>query len=793
MIRSFAGTSILFLLCVAVAANAQTPLGTGFTYQGRLSGPSGTVDGTADFQLSLWDLPGSGCPAVGGNQVGTTQLISAATISDGLFTIAVNSAGEFGSGAFDGDTRWLEIAVRSPSGTGAFTTLCPREAVTAAPYALYAASAPPGHSLDAADGSPVDALFVDAGGKVGIGTITPSQKFAVYGGNLVLQTSDNALQQSLLFQNSGSNYTWRIYRRDAGNSTADLRIAGGVDGNHTQLPDIMTFTNAGNVGIGTTAPETKLDVNGTARMTGFRLGSSATAGQVLTTDASGVGTWQPLASPPSYWQSNSSDIHYDAGRVGIGSSSPSGVLDVFADIDTGNEVLDQQQTLMSGRHGAINVWQSFIAGSSGVLTRIDLHLAISTPVAGTLRIYAGEGTSGQQLVTQAITFDGPMDTFRSFYPTEPPVVDAGQQYTVWFAPNSGAGALGTWVNFNPTNAYPGGRSSFSTSADILFRTYVAPTTSSSVFRVGESGLTSMAGLRLGTAATPGSVLTADENGIATWQDAVVVQETSGNVGIGTAQPNAKLDVAGTVKAAALQIPTNAGAGKLLVSDADGHASWQALPSTSGSRVPSDFAEFATPGTFTWTVPEGVTAIVVQVWGGGGGGGGTANSDGCSGSGGAGGYARAYIEVVPGEQYDVVVGAAGAISGNGGPSSLREGVIQLVFAGGGAAGTATSGGAGGASDPSADVHRNGGDGLGSHLNGWPVGGCTAGFAGSSSDGVVPLISATQAVIRFNGSLLELSLSGLSRIGRGNGGSGISQDGTGNWPAAPGSAGLVVIFW
>ncbi|MDO8524580.1 MAG: hypothetical protein Q7R99_03050, partial [bacterium] len=49
------------------------------------------------------------------------------------------------------------------------------------------------------------------------------------------------------------------------------------------------------VGIGTTNPVAKLEVAGTAKMTGFQLGTSATAGQVLTTDASGVGTWQTAA------------------------------------------------------------------------------------------------------------------------------------------------------------------------------------------------------------------------------------------------------------------------------------------------------------------------------------------------------------------------------------------------------------------------------------------------------------------------------------------------------------------
>jgi hypothetical protein len=53
---------------------------------------------------------------------------------------------------------------------------------------------------------------------------------------------------------------------------------------------------SGNVGIGVLNPVVKLDVDGSIRVTGFQMPAGAAAGLVLTSDASGVGTWQ--APPP---------------------------------------------------------------------------------------------------------------------------------------------------------------------------------------------------------------------------------------------------------------------------------------------------------------------------------------------------------------------------------------------------------------------------------------------------------------------------------------------------------------
>ena len=129
------------VLLVTVGSAPGAPLGTGFTYQGQLQQSSLPTDGVCDFQFSLWDAAGSGQPPAGGNQIGSTQTVAPATVTAGLFTVALNDAGQFGASAFSGDDRWLQIGVRCPAGGGSYITLGPRQKLTAAPYALYASSA----------------------------------------------------------------------------------------------------------------------------------------------------------------------------------------------------------------------------------------------------------------------------------------------------------------------------------------------------------------------------------------------------------------------------------------------------------------------------------------------------------------------------------------------------------------------------------------------------------------------------------------------------------------------------
>lgn len=93
-----------------------------------------------------------------------------------------------------------------------------------------------------------------------------------------------------------------------------------------------------------------------------------------------------------------------------------------------------------------------------------------------------------------------------------------------------------------------------------------------------------------------------------------------------------------------------------------------------SATTSNLQSFITPGTFTWTVPAGVTQAEFTSIGGSGGGGGSSPGfsgiSGCQwtgvrgGNGGSGGFSVVTVPVTAGQVYTIIVGAAGAAGAEG---------------------------------------------------------------------------------------------------------------------------------
>ena len=123
-------TKTLFLLGSAIVHSSfilsAAAQGAAFTYQGRFTDGGGPATGSYDFAFSLFNA------SSGGSAIGTPRTNGAVAVTNGLFTVTL----DFGAN-FPGADRWLEIAARTNSG-GTFTTLSPRQQITATPYAVTA-------------------------------------------------------------------------------------------------------------------------------------------------------------------------------------------------------------------------------------------------------------------------------------------------------------------------------------------------------------------------------------------------------------------------------------------------------------------------------------------------------------------------------------------------------------------------------------------------------------------------------------------------------------------------------
>jgi|GEM_PF-2545798 hypothetical protein len=165
-----------------------------------------------------------------------------------------------------GGTMAGNIAMNSHKFTGLAAASGTGEAVR---YDEWIGAQDPGHKhskLWASDGSP-EAVTVDAAGNVGIGTTSPIYR-------LSLEDASVTAGEHPLFYLGRSGYGYVIggYRADG------TAVTGGYLRGANSLPfwlgttgsnQAVTIDNSGNVGIGTTSPGKKLEVNGYLRGIGI--------------------------------------------------------------------------------------------------------------------------------------------------------------------------------------------------------------------------------------------------------------------------------------------------------------------------------------------------------------------------------------------------------------------------------------------------------------------------------------------------------------------------------------------
>jgi hypothetical protein len=122
---------------------------------------------------------------------------------------------------------------------------------------------PDGHSLDAADGSPANRVYVDNSGNVGIGTTAPEGDLHVRGagspGKVIVTPGVSDSQSQILLAENTSASLGMIIRYDGADNRLKIFRKSGLT---IYDPHLVINRDNGYVGIGESSPSQALDVAG---------------------------------------------------------------------------------------------------------------------------------------------------------------------------------------------------------------------------------------------------------------------------------------------------------------------------------------------------------------------------------------------------------------------------------------------------------------------------------------------------------------------------------------------------
>jgi hypothetical protein len=211
--------------------------------------------------------------------------------------------------------------------TGRISTVQDSDVDTSMRFSVY----------NSVDNTLVERLRISPNGNVGIGTDGPSEKLTVrtntrYAATFnTLVTTDNQTSISLGgFSNgaggTGGSVSINAHHNHVANALSAISFST-FDGG---LFERMRITSTGNVGIGTTSPAQKLDVNGTAHIGNIDIGAGQYQNRI---NASGDASMviNSNGGVLSLNEDNNNNVLLGAGggNVGIGTSSPAHKLDVI--------------------------------------------------------------------------------------------------------------------------------------------------------------------------------------------------------------------------------------------------------------------------------------------------------------------------------------------------------------------------------------------------------------------------------------------------------------------------------
>ena len=210
----------------------------------------------------------------------------------GIGTTAPNAALQIVKDSAGGEL--LRLSGYSPSPNGYYLSVVPVVGSNTVDYRFQ--------TIDNIGGTK-DMLYLDSSsGNIGVGNTAPAAKLDIVGeaktriavtgnsGGIQIGTEANE-RPRIGFHVSNNNRRFKLEVNSINTVDERLGIFSNCGGGCAET-EWLTINKSGNVGIGITAPTAKLEVAGQIKITGGTPG----ANKVLTSDASGLASWQTLGS-----------------------------------------------------------------------------------------------------------------------------------------------------------------------------------------------------------------------------------------------------------------------------------------------------------------------------------------------------------------------------------------------------------------------------------------------------------------------------------------------------------------
>ena len=244
---------LLTVLGLFLDSNISAQVPNKISYQGLLTTSTGTPvqDGSYNLQFDIYNLPSGGL-------LKHAETLNGVQVQKGTFSVILHPTITIFS-----ESLFVEVIALSGPGISGSITFSPRSVLTSAAYSL-APWIKNGNNI-----------YYNVG-KVGIGTTSPTAPLHVFStsaGAYILHENSTTFAFGIRLKNPIRD--WSLIHSPAGEDRFCIYDA-------TAGMEPLSVLPSGNVGIGTSAPSTKLEVAGQIKITG----GSPGAGKILTSEHS---------------------------------------------------------------------------------------------------------------------------------------------------------------------------------------------------------------------------------------------------------------------------------------------------------------------------------------------------------------------------------------------------------------------------------------------------------------------------------------------------------------------------